>query len=104
MSRIESLRPHLQGFVASVQRETAVPGIAVAVSIAGERLEAFAGSRSAGRTLPLGPDARFHLGCTTKLLLAMLALELCNSGALDLDAAVGEYVPELRGTCHGRQV
>ncbi|RPI63405.1 MAG: class A beta-lactamase-related serine hydrolase, partial [Lysobacterales bacterium] len=104
MSRIESLRPRLQGFVARVQRETGVPGIGVAVSIAGERLEAFAGTRAADRVLPLGPDAHFHLGCTTKLLLAMLALELCDRGALDLDAAVGEYVRELRGTRHGRQV
>jgi len=104
MSQLESLRPRLQGFVARVQRETTVPGIGVAVSIAGERLETYAGTRAAGRVLPLGPDARFHLGCTTKLLLAMLTLELSHAGALDLDAAVGDYVPELRGTRHGRQV
>ncbi len=104
MSQLESLRPRLQGFVARVQRETAVPGIGVAVNVAGERLEAYAGTRAAGRVLPLGPDARFHLGCTTKLLLAMLTLELSHAGALDLDAAVGDYVPELRGTRHGRQV
>ncbi len=104
MTQIESLRPRLQGFVARVQRETAVPGIAVGVSIAGERLEAFAGTRAAGRDLSVGPDARFHLGCTTKLLLAMLALELCDGGVLDLAAPVGDYVPELRGSCHGRHV
>jgi CubicO group peptidase (beta-lactamase class C family) len=104
MSQLESLRPRLQGFVARVQRETAVPGIGVAVSIAGEQLEAYAGTRAAGRVLSLGPEARFHLGCTTKLLLAMLTLELSHAGALDLDAAVGDYVAELRGTRHGRQV
>ncbi len=104
MTQIESLRPRLQSFVARVQRETAVPGIGVAVSIAGERLDVFAGTRAVGRALPLGPDARFHLGCITKLLLAMLALELSQRGALDLDAAVGEYVRELRGISHGRQV
>jgi len=104
MSQLESLRPRLQEFVARVQRETAVPGIGVAVTVAGARLEAYAGTRAAGRALPLGPDARFHLGCTTKLLLAMLALELSHAGALDLDAAVGDYVPELRGSRHGRQV
>jgi CubicO group peptidase (beta-lactamase class C family) len=104
VSQIEPLRSRLQGFVARVQQETGVPGIGIAVSIAGERLEAFAGTRVAGCALPLGPDARFHLGCTTKLLLAMLALELSQRGALDLDAAVGEYVRELRGTVHGRQI
>ncbi len=104
MSELEWLRPRLQEFVARVQRETAVPGIGVAVSIAGNRFEAYAGTRAAGGVLPLGPDARFHLGCTTKLLLAMLALELSHAGALDLDAAVGEFVPELRGSRHGQQV
>ncbi len=104
MGQIESLRPRLQSFVARVQRETAVPGIGVAVSIAGERLDAFAGTRAVGRAVALGPDARFHLGCITKLLHAMLALELSQRGVLDLDSAVGEYVPELRATGHGRQI
>jgi CubicO group peptidase (beta-lactamase class C family) len=104
MTRSESLRPQLEGFVARVQRETRVPGIGVAVSIAGERLHAHAGTLTVGQSVPLGPDARYHLGCTTKLLLAMLALELSHHGALDLDAAIGEYVPELRSTPHGRQV
>jgi CubicO group peptidase (beta-lactamase class C family) len=104
MTRSESLRPQLEGFVARVQRETRVPGIGVAVSIAGERLHAHAGTVSVAKSVPLGPDARYHLGCTTKLLLAMLALELAHRGALDLNATIGEYIPELRRTLHGRQV
>lgn len=104
MNELQSLRPQLQGFAARVQRETGVPGIAVAVSIAGERLEAYAGSRLAGRALPLGPECRYHLGCATKLLLAMLALELANGGVLDLGAEIGDYLPELRGTRHGTRV
>ena len=104
MTDLEALRPQLFRFVERVQRETGVPGIGVAVSIAGERLEIYAGTRTAERARPLGADCRYHLGCATKLLLAMLALELANGGALDLGAAVGEYVPELRRTRHGREV
>ena len=104
MTPLESLRPQLEGFVARVQRETRVPGIGVAVSIEGKRLEAYAGTRAAGLSLPLGPDARYHLGCTTKLLVAMLALELAQDGLLDIDATVGEYVAELRGMQHGGQL
>jgi CubicO group peptidase (beta-lactamase class C family) len=81
-----------------------VPGIGIAVSIDGERREVTAGTRVAGRPLPLDPGARFHLGCTTKLLLAALALELEHAGVLELDATIGEYVPELRATSHGRAV
>lgn len=104
MSRTESLRTQLEGFVARVQRETQVPGIGVAVSVAGERFYACAGTLAARGAAPLKPRARFHLGCTTKLLLAMLALELSHEGALDLDAAIGEYLPELRSAAHGRGV
>jgi CubicO group peptidase (beta-lactamase class C family) len=104
MSEMQSLRAQVQGFAERVQRETGVPGIGVALSIAGERLEAYAGTRVAGRVEPLGTDAQYHLGCATKLLLAMLALELAEEGALDLDAVVAEYVPELGTTHHGRRV
>ena len=104
MNAPNSLQTQLQGFVERVQRETGVPGIGLAVSIGGQPLEAYAGTRAAGRALPLGPECRYHLGCATKLLLAMLALELANGGALDLGATVGDYVPELDGTRHGRDV
>ena len=69
MTSADSLQVPLEGFVARVQRETRVPGIGVAVSVAGERLEAYAGT---GRSAPLDRAARYHMGCTTKLLLAML--------------------------------
>jgi CubicO group peptidase (beta-lactamase class C family) len=101
MTALNSLRVPLEGFVARVQRETRVPGIGVAVSIAGERLATYAGT---ARDAPLGPAARYHLGCTTKLLLAMLVLELAERGTLELDAAIGAYVAELRDTQHGRNI
>jgi len=104
MIDLQALRPQLFQFAERVQRETGVPGIGVGVSIAGERLEIYAGTRSAGRALPLGADSRYHLGCATKLLLAMLVLELANGGVLELGASVAEYVPELRRTHHGRHV
>jgi len=102
MTHMKSLRPQLEGFVTRIQRETGVPGIGVAVNIAGERLETHAGTRAEG--LPLGTDARFHLGCATKLLLAMCALELAHRGLLDLDGSIGEYLAELRGMQHGSAV
>ena len=104
MTHMKSLQLQLEGFVTRIQRETGVPGIGVAVHVAGERLEAHAGTRRAGDSLPVGPDARYHLGCVTKLLLAMAALELAHCGLLDLDAPVGGYLAELRGSRHGRGV
>src|SRR5690349_1986876 len=104
MTRTQLLEPQLEGFVTRMQRETGVPGIGVAVSVAGRRIEAHAGTRAAGVALPLGADARYHLGCATKLLLAICALELAHCGMLDLEAAIGDYLAELRGTRHGAGV
>lgn len=104
MTQEEKLRSELEGFVTRVRSETQVPGISVAVSIGNESLEVHVGSRDAHGATAIGRDARYHLGCTTKLLLAMLALELSHDGRLDLDAAIGAYIPELRATAHGRRV
>jgi CubicO group peptidase (beta-lactamase class C family) len=99
-----TLCDQLRAFVARVQGETRVPGMAVALRLGKRELSINVGTRVVGHTLPLTRDARFHLGCATKLLLAVVTLELVRSGRLDLNAPIGEYLPELRGTLHGRTV
>ena len=98
------LQTRLDEFVGRVQAETRVPGIGLAVSVAGTRFYACAGTRAVGESLPLTSETRFHLGCAGKLLLAMTALELENRGAVATTAAIGEYLPELRGSLHGDAV
>lgn len=97
-------RPQLEAFVQRVRQETGVPGLAVLVSRGDERVLAIAGSRSIERAEPLGADARYHVGCITKLLLAMVTLELASDGALGLDAPLAEYLPELGATRIGHGV
>jgi CubicO group peptidase (beta-lactamase class C family) len=98
----ESLTERLRAFLVRVCRETGVPGIAVALSMGGRRVSISVGTRTLREPAPLPHDARFHLGCTTKLLLAAAALELVQQeGGLALDAPLAEYLPELAGTTHG---
>jgi CubicO group peptidase (beta-lactamase class C family) len=102
---VASLAERVQSFLERVRRETGVPGLAAAFSIRGRRVSISAGARSTRTAEPLRNDARFHLGCTTKLLLAAVALELAQERqGLDLDAPLAEYLTELRGTPHGEGV
>lgn len=98
------LEPRLEEFMRRIRQESGVPGLAVAVTVGGRRTLLVAGFTEAERSAPLPPDARYHIGCVTKLLLAMLALEFHAEGVLALDAPVAEYVPELRGTAVGAGV
>jgi CubicO group peptidase (beta-lactamase class C family) len=102
--RLENLQARLDEFVARVQNETRVPGIVLGVSAAGTRYYARAGRRVSAETTALGIDARFHLGCAGKLLLAIAALELEKCCAVDTGAAIADYLPELRGAPHGDAV
>jgi CubicO group peptidase (beta-lactamase class C family) len=98
------LQPRLEELVARVHAETRVPGIGLGVSAAGKRFYACAGTTAAGQDQPLTTGARFHLGCAGKLLVAIATLELERRGAVDISAAIGEYLPELSGSLHGDSV
>jgi CubicO group peptidase (beta-lactamase class C family) len=100
----ERLARELAEFVSRVLAETGVPGLAVALSIRGTRVAACAGARTLGEPRPLARDDRFHIGCATKLLLAIVTLELADAGRLALDAPIVSYLPELRGCVHGETV
>jgi hypothetical protein len=98
----EGLQTRLDGLAARVCAETKLPGIVLGVSIDGRRRTAFAGTRVAGRQLPITASSRFELGCAAKLSHAMLAHRLARNGDLDLDAELGKYLPEIRKSAHAR--
>jgi CubicO group peptidase (beta-lactamase class C family) len=101
---LASLEARIRAFLLRVRSETGVPAIGVALRLGGRRVAITVGARAAGDAARLATDARFHLGCATKLLLAAVTLELARSGALELGAAIGEYLPELARTRHGESV
>jgi len=93
-----------QHLLTEVVRLGGAPGAAIALSQKGERAFAAAGTASSTLSVPLTPQSRLQLGCITKLMTAMVALELAAQGRLDLDAALSSYLPELQGTSLGRSV
>jgi CubicO group peptidase (beta-lactamase class C family) len=82
-----------------IEREMAVarvPGFALAIVRGDEVLYARGfGVTSAEDGLPVTPDTLFCVGSISKVLTALTVVRLVESGLLDFDAPVTEYVPWL---------
>jgi CubicO group peptidase (beta-lactamase class C family) len=96
-----SLRDYVDALIDRVRRDTGVPGIGVALSIDGRRLVVARGKCAVDEPAPITEDARFQLGCVTKLLMSAVALERAEAHQLDMNAPLGEYLAELSGTWPG---
>src|SRR5580704_7838218 len=73
----------------------AVPGVvAMAASPDGVLYEDAAGLRSAAADDPIGPDTMMRIASMTKMVTTTAALQLTESGSLNLDAPVRDYRPE----------
>lgn len=74
-----------------------VPGMSAAVVRDGRLLwSGTAGYRDRERRLPVEPATSFRLASVSKLITATAAMRLFDRGALDLDAPVQRYAPQLR--------
>lgn len=73
-----------------------VPGVAVGVIAGGNEYVACLGVTSVENPLPVTEDTLFQIGSTTKTVTATVAMRLVEQGALDLDAPIRQYLPELR--------
>lgn len=99
-----ALREQLENYLEGVRQTIGVPGISVALSTRGRHVSAGVGLVAVDEPSTLTGNAEFHLGCVTKLLAAVVTLELAWSGRLDLNVPVEEYLPEFRGTGYGHSV
>ncbi|GAB0106399.1 serine hydrolase domain-containing protein [Nocardia sp. JMUB6875] len=73
-----------------------VPGAQVAVLAGEEICEAAAGVLNIATGVAATTDSVFQIGSITKAWTAALVLQLVDEGAVELDAPVREYLPELR--------
>ena len=75
-----------------------VPGLAMAVIQAGEVVytHGFGVTSDFPAAPAVTPETVFRIGSVTKSLTATLVMRLVESGALDLDRPVTDYVPWLR--------
>ena len=93
--RDDELHTRINQMVSRQLRDARTPGAGVAVVIDGEI--AFAGgvgSRDLAGDEPLPDGARFFVYSITKTLMAAITLQLVERGAVVLDRALQEYLPE----------
>jgi CubicO group peptidase (beta-lactamase class C family) len=73
-----------------------VPGIvALAADESGPIYEGAFGTRQAGADVPMTPDTVFWIASMTKAVTSVAAMQQVEQGNLDLDAPIGELLPEL---------
>ncbi|MDR0311186.1 MAG: beta-lactamase family protein [Acidobacteriota bacterium] len=98
---MEALQGHMQTLVAKMRADTGIPGICLALDIAGRYVFASTGTRAIDDPAEIDENAHFQAGCISKLLTALVAAELIEAGKCDPDDPIEKYLHELRGTERG---
>jgi D-alanyl-D-alanine carboxypeptidase len=86
----------LQRDLAQASRNQAVPGIALAVHVPG--YQPWYGTRGLAdrrQGAAVEPAHRFRVGSLSKLFVAVVAMQLVEEGALDLNAPIGMWLPKV---------
>jgi CubicO group peptidase (beta-lactamase class C family) len=85
-------------------RDSGVPGAVAAIVLDGEITSATFGTAAVGAEAPIRPQARFQMGCHTKVMTALIALQLVAERKLELESPLSTYCPELRHTRCGSDI
>lgn len=92
------VRQLIDDAVKPVIQQYAVPGMAVGVTIDGQRYFASYGDASVNPKVPVTRDTLFELGSISKTFTATLAAYAQVEGKLSLTNSVSTYIPELKGS------
>jgi len=98
----QALRAEVEAIVDAVVRplieEHAIPGMAVALILGGERHSFEYGLAAVEEGRPVTHETLFELGSVSKVYTAALAASAVVSGTLSLSDPVGRHLPELQGS------
>lgn len=89
------LESRLASIVDSACSKARIPGLSVAISADGEQVSVSRGTAAAGSGISMTTAARFQIGCITKMLTCVVAMQLVHEGRIAFDAEIEEYLPEL---------
>jgi CubicO group peptidase (beta-lactamase class C family) len=90
---------HLHHTLSELARTHQVPGAQLAIYDGGETVAIEVGELEYGTGRPITRDAAFPVGSITKTFTAAMAMILVADGDLELDAPLGEHMPELDTVC-----
>jgi CubicO group peptidase (beta-lactamase class C family) len=88
-------RDRLSDTLSALARKYQVPGAQLAIRHGGETVAIEVGELQYGTGRPVTRDAAFLIGSITKTFTATVAMILVADGDLELDAPLGEHLPEL---------
>lgn len=94
----DQVRQAVDEAVKPVIEQYGIPGMAVAVTVDGERHFIEYGLATKDPEIPVTRDTLFELGSISKTFTATLATYAEIEGKLSLGDGVGEHMPELKGT------
>jgi beta-lactamase class C len=97
-ARDAGLRQAVDAAVTPVIAQYAIPGMAVGITIDGERHFIEYGLASKAPRIPVTDETLFELGSVSKTFTATLAAAAAVEGKLSLGDNVGEYMPKLKGS------
>lgn len=75
--------------------DAGAPGVVVLVRHGADQIQLAAGAARLDTTQAMRPDDRFRVGSVTKTFVATVVLQLAGEGVLELDNAVGDWLPGL---------
>lgn len=90
------ISPDLDAYIRAQMARWTVPGAVVGVLRDGERETRAYGVASLETGNPIRPDTLFPIGSIAKVYTVALIMTLVDDSALDLDATVATYLPDLR--------
>jgi CubicO group peptidase (beta-lactamase class C family) len=86
---------HLQDTLFELARTHQVPGAQLAIYYGGETVAIEVGESEYGTGRLINQDAAFPIGSISKAFTATVAMILVADGDIELDAPLGEHIPEL---------
>lgn len=86
----------LDAYVAALQREYHVPGVALGLRHGADEYTAGYGVTNTEQPLPVDADTLFQIGSITKTLTGTVLMALVEQGRVALDAPVRAYLPDLQ--------
>jgi D-alanyl-D-alanine carboxypeptidase len=90
-----SIQSRVDAYVREWHAQSSVPGVSVGIVLKdGRAITSVAGVADRATKAPLTPDGLMLAGSTGKTFFAALALQLIESGRLDLEAPISKYLGE----------
>ncbi|WP_067697017.1 serine hydrolase domain-containing protein [Nocardia jejuensis] len=95
MSDITRSENTLSTFIEAAATDFGIPGVAVGIFVNGREIFASHGVTSIENPLPVDENTLFAIGSISKPTTATALMRLVAEGAIDIEAPVRRYVPEL---------